>query len=517
MPGAVALATSVITGTASNRQYETGSNVLANGGDTSPVNGTGGVVSGVTFIRSLVNPIIGNASFDLIKDTVNRQGQGVSTDFTINSLDKGQALQVSFAYSGSAAMTLGSNSDVQVFLYDVTDSVLIPVTPLRTLAGPVSTIKTFVGTFTASPTSVSYRLILHVATQNAAAWDLQLDNFLLNDVLNAVAATQVPSVVLQSQSISVAVTDHMAVAWVDGASQWVPATSTYNGDYWSMIGFATNISGLTADVFVEGLLDGFSFGPFVGYNQYVDPANPGLLTPLPSPFTDTYVIMGKAVSATAINIQVFKSKDLIVNGSGTPIKGGLLSNDGANDGGGDEVLPVGANGTVLVANSAVLLGLNWAPAVVAAAPFTYTTSTRTLTAATATNAVAGFLSAADHTTYSGYAATIALKAPLASPVFTGDVNSSTGNVLVSTLGKGLQVKTGASSKIGTAVLVGGTVTVANTSVTANSRIFITSQTDGGTPGFLRVSAKTVATSFVITSSNPLDTSTVAWMIVESIP
>jgi hypothetical protein len=105
----------------------------------------------------------------------------------------------------------------------------------------------------------------------------------------------------------------------------------------------------------------------------------------------------------------------------------------------------------------------------------------------------------------------------AAPIFTGDVNVSTGNLLISTIGKGLQVKTGANAKIGTAVLVAGTKTVANTSVTANSRIFLTSQVDGGTPGFLRITTITAATSFVITSSNAADTSTVAWYIVESIP
>lgn len=99
----------------------------------------------------------------------------------------------------------------------------------------------------------------------------------------------------------------------------------------------------------------------------------------------------------------------------------------------------------------------------------------------------------------------------------GNVNASTGDVLVSTIGKGLQVKTGTNAKIGTAVLVGGTVTVANTSVTANSRIFLTSQVDGGTPGFLRVTAKVVGTSFTITSSSATDTSTIAWTIIESIP
>lgn len=89
-----------------------------------------------------------------------------------------------------------------------------------------------------------------------------------------------------------------------------------------------------------------------------------------------------------------------------------------------------------------------------------------------------------------------------------------GNVIVSTAGSGLRVAEGANAKMGTSVLVGGTVVVANTSVTANSRIFVTSQVDGGTPGFLRVSARTAATSFTITSSSGTDTSTVAWMLVE---
>lgn len=70
---------------------------------------------------------------------------------------------------------------------------------------------------------------------------------------------------------------------------------------------------------------------------------------------------------------------------------------------------------------------------------------------------------------------------------------------------------------GVAVLVGGTVTVSTTCVpatTTNSRILITSQIDGGTPGWVRVSAKVASTSFDITSSSILDTSTVGWWIVE---
>jgi hypothetical protein len=96
----------------------------------------------------------------------------------------------------------------------------------------------------------------------------------------------------------------------------------------------------------------------------------------------------------------------------------------------------------------------------------------------------------------------------------GLLSVTTGSFTVTTAGQGLRVKEGANAKQGTSVLVAGTVVVANTSVTANSRIFLTSQADGGTPGFLRVSARTAGTSFTITSAMITDTSTVAWQIFE---
>lgn len=89
-----------------------------------------------------------------------------------------------------------------------------------------------------------------------------------------------------------------------------------------------------------------------------------------------------------------------------------------------------------------------------------------------------------------------------------------GTIDAGTIGSGLQVAEGSNAKQGTAVLSAGSVVVANTSVTANSRIFLTSQADGGTPGFLRVSARTAGTSFTITSSSGTDTSTVAYEIFE---
>lgn len=97
---------------------------------------------------------------------------------------------------------------------------------------------------------------------------------------------------------------------------------------------------------------------------------------------------------------------------------------------------------------------------------------------------------------------------------TNGLQVQNGPIWVYTTGQGFQVAEGSNAKQGTAVLVGGTKLVSNNSVTATSRIFLTSQVDGGTPGFLRVSARSAGTSFTITSSSGTDTSTVAYEIFE---
>jgi len=95
-------------------------------------------------------------------------------------------------------------------------------------------------------------------------------------------------------------------------------------------------------------------------------------------------------------------------------------------------------------------------------------------------------------------------------VFTGAAKA----LIAGTAGGGLAVKEGTNARSGVVTLSGGTATVSNTSVTATTRIQLTSQADGGTPGWLRVSARTAGTSFTITSSSASDTSTVAYFMVE---
>ena len=96
----------------------------------------------------------------------------------------------------------------------------------------------------------------------------------------------------------------------------------------------------------------------------------------------------------------------------------------------------------------------------------------------------------------------------------GGVSQFDGDLKLGTAGNGLYVKEGTNATMGTATMVGGTVVVNTTKVTANSRIFLANNTNGGTLGSLSISARTAGTSFTISSTNVLDTSTVAWIIFE---
>lgn len=91
-----------------------------------------------------------------------------------------------------------------------------------------------------------------------------------------------------------------------------------------------------------------------------------------------------------------------------------------------------------------------------------------------------------------------------------------GNAKINKVGSGLYIKEGSNATMGTATLVAGTVVVSTTKVTANSRIFLTAQSLGTvTIGQgLAVSARTAGTSFTVLSQSALDTSVVAWMIIE---
>lgn len=162
-----------------------------------PSTGTGGVTTGLTFSRSTVSPLIGTGSFSIVQtNSTNIQGKGVASAFTIDAAYQAQPLGISFNYNASSTFvasngataplndgttsTNAGNSDIEVFVYDVTNAKLIYVTP-QVITAKGSNNFQFSGSFQPAPNSVSYNLIFHVATAsaNATGWTFKFDNVLV--------------------------------------------------------------------------------------------------------------------------------------------------------------------------------------------------------------------------------------------------------------------------------------------------------------------------------------------------
>jgi hypothetical protein len=153
-----------------------GYTAFADAAGTTPVDGTGGSPT-VTITRSTSTPLRGAANFRGTKDANDRQGEGWSFDFDIDEADKGQVLNVSFDLRASANFVFGSDTtlgDINMWVYDVTNSQLIPITPFK-LSGD----KRFSGRFQANSDSSSYRLIWFIPTTNASAWTFDFDNIVI--------------------------------------------------------------------------------------------------------------------------------------------------------------------------------------------------------------------------------------------------------------------------------------------------------------------------------------------------
>jgi len=172
-----------IKGDSSDAELSIGNWVTyADAASSSPVDGTGGSPN-ITLTRTTTGGEVlnGIASFKLSKDAADRQGEGVSLDIATDLSLTYKPVKIQFNYKSSANFVNGSidgvtPSDIRVFIYDITNAVLLPVFP-NTLTGDGQ----FIGQFQAS-SSQSYRLILHIGSTNALAYDLEFDNVFLGQV-----------------------------------------------------------------------------------------------------------------------------------------------------------------------------------------------------------------------------------------------------------------------------------------------------------------------------------------------
>lgn len=155
----------------------TGWSAYADAAGVAPVDGTGGAPT-VTITRTTSTPLRGTGSLLITKDAANRQGEGVSYDFLIAEADKAKPISINFEYTPSAAFVAGDSSDIRMYIYDVTNAMLIQPTPY-TIQGGFGSNHKFQASFQSASNSSSYRLIFHVATTNASAWTFKFDNVIV--------------------------------------------------------------------------------------------------------------------------------------------------------------------------------------------------------------------------------------------------------------------------------------------------------------------------------------------------
>jgi hypothetical protein len=159
----------------------TGWSTYADAAGATPVNGTG-VSPNVVLTRDTATKLNGNASFKLAKDAANRQGEGVSYDFKVPEGFRSNNSQVTFLFKTSANFVSG---DMRVYLYDVDTLTLITPRPNPTTLTPDIPAATTAGTYATTwvldtTASDDFRLILHIATTNANAYDIYFDDVVVS-------------------------------------------------------------------------------------------------------------------------------------------------------------------------------------------------------------------------------------------------------------------------------------------------------------------------------------------------
>lgn len=157
----------------------TGWATYADAAAASPVDGTGGSPT-VTITTSGTAPLTGTSSYILTKDAANRQGEGWSYAFTIDSASQAKVLQIQCDYLvNSGTFVAGSDStvsDVTFWIYDVTNATVIQPSTYKLLSNSTTIATRFISNFQTASNSTSYRLIMHVGSTSASAYSLKVDN-----------------------------------------------------------------------------------------------------------------------------------------------------------------------------------------------------------------------------------------------------------------------------------------------------------------------------------------------------
>ncbi len=137
-----------------------------------PVDGTGGSAN-ITFIRDTSTVLRNGASFEIQKDTVNRQGEGVSCDFSVDLIDRDSLLEISFEHYNTLQFSTG---DIRVYIFDRVNLTLISPSQVNVVDRGSGVPSKYSAVFKTSSNSVLYRLIFHIASTSVSAYSFTWDN-----------------------------------------------------------------------------------------------------------------------------------------------------------------------------------------------------------------------------------------------------------------------------------------------------------------------------------------------------
>lgn len=165
--------TDFIRGDNSNFSTSIGNWSIYNDSAAAPVDCTGATPSAnFYFQRYTTLPLVGKASGFIISTISNNQGNGISLPVSIPEVYAGRPLQLEFDYSGQTSYV---NGDFKVYVYDVTNSVLLnggnpyDITPLNAGYGKFSSI------VYSGSTTTSLRVCIHNTVTGTTTKDLLID------------------------------------------------------------------------------------------------------------------------------------------------------------------------------------------------------------------------------------------------------------------------------------------------------------------------------------------------------
>lgn len=148
---------------------------FADAAATDPTDGTGGTPN-ITWTRTTSSPISGSASFLLTKDAANRQGEGVSYDFTIDSKYKAKLFNIVLRFNSNVALNEG---DLRIWIYNKDAGKLIQPTVYKLPATAGGETVEVTSTFQTTADDDDYRVIIYISSTSTTAWSIKFDDIIV--------------------------------------------------------------------------------------------------------------------------------------------------------------------------------------------------------------------------------------------------------------------------------------------------------------------------------------------------